>query len=78
MSMHPEQSRRTGGERLKQALRAIQRRSPARTDRPELLSHDWARDIDVKVESHERQLKLLNATMISALVADIALRLFKP
>ena len=66
----------SGGERLKQALRAIRGRSPA-PDR-ELLTYAWAKDIDVKVESHERQLKLLNATMISALVADIALRLLKP
>mgnify|MGYP001562672123 CR=1 FL=1 len=64
-------------ERLKQTLRAFRNRSPA-PGRLELLSHEWARDIDVKVESHDRQLKLLNATMLTALIADIVTRLLKP
>lgn len=66
------------GERLKQALNAIRRRGTARDDRPDLLSYRWAQDIDVKVASHERQLKLLNATILTALVSDIVLRLLKP
>lgn len=66
------------GERLKQALNAIRRRGATRDDRPDLLSYRWAQDIDAKVASHERQLKLLNATILTALVSDIVLRLLKP
>ena len=69
----------SGGERLKQALSAIRKHSPkAPSDRPDLLTYRWAQDIDVKVASHERQLKLLNATILTALVSDIVLRLLKP
>ena len=70
----------SGGERLKEALRAIRRAAPNHPDpgKPELLSHEWARDIDTKVASHERQLKILNATMLTALIADILTRLLKP
>jgi hypothetical protein len=71
----------TGGERLKQALHSIRKhttRRPRQAERPDLLTYDWARDIDARVAAHERQLKILNATILTALIADIVTRLLKP
>lgn len=62
-----------GNDRLRRALRAL--RPPRHSPPP--LTDEWARDISTRIEALERQLKLLNLTAITAIIAEVLTRLLR-
>jgi len=65
----------SGADRLRQALRRL--RGGKRTPR-EPGTTEWAQEIETRMQTVERQLKILNGSLLVAVLADIALRLLKP
>lgn len=65
----------SGADRLRQALRRL--RGPKR-ETYDPGTTEWAESIETRMQVVERQLKILNGSLLVAVLADIALRLLKP
>ena len=71
-------NRRKSVNRIAQALAKIQKLEPRpAAAQPEPLSYEWAQWVTSTLQSHERQFKILNTSLLTALIADIVLRLFQ-
>lgn len=66
----------SGEQRLRASIRRLMNMGRrAHVPAPGPNEPGWAEHIDTRLSTVERQLKLLNATLITGIIADIAIRL---